>query len=172
MPQKIKIAGSLQNYSFDPSRNAWFSGKKQITDEDVLVHLIQYAKSHNIPDAGAWAESTLTKAKTTPELTTSAFMKTRMVRNRNRRIAGKYLFQNWARAVGIDIIGKLEEFMARNSLLVNRFYNMIASGYECCKKQARIAGRVMRSVFIGWDLRDEDADAVDAEVRKQGPGPV
>lgn len=45
--------------------------------------------------------------------------------------------------------------MARNSLLVNRFYNEIAAGYECCKKQARIAGRVMRSVFIGWELRDE-----------------
>ena len=87
-------------------------------------------------------------------------MKTRMVRNRNRRIAGKFLFQNWARAVGIEITGKLEDFMARHSLLVSRFYNEIAAGYECCKKQARIAGRVMRSVFIGWELRDEDADVL------------
>ena len=86
-----------------------------------------------------------------------------MVRNRNRRIAGKFLFQNWARAVGIEITGKLEDFMARHSLLVNRFYNEIAAGYECCKKQARIAGKVLRSVFIGWELRDEDADVYTTE---------
>ena len=160
------------NYSFDASKNAWKCGKKPVDEEEVLIHLIRYAKSQNIPNAGEWAESVLSEAKTMPEITTGAFMKARMVRNRNRRIAGKYLFQNWASAVGIEITGKLEDFMRRNSLLVNRFYNMIAAGYECCKKQARIAGRVMRSVFIGWELRDEDAEMVDAEVRRHAPAPV
>ena len=47
----------------------------------------------------------------------------------------------WALAVGIEITGKLEDFMARNSLLVNRFYNEIAAGYECCKRRARIHDR-------------------------------
>ena len=145
-------------YSFDHVRNAWFCGKKPVNEEDVLIFLIRFAKSQNIQNAGEYAAAALEKARAAPELTTRAFMKTRMVRNRNRRIAGKYLFQNWARAVGIEITGKLEDFMARNSLLVNRFYNEIAAGYECCKKQARIAGRVMRSVFIGWELRDEGAD--------------
>lgn len=147
-------------YSFDTSRNAWLCGRKPVTEEAVLIFLIQYAKSQNIRNAGEWAESALESAKSDPEITTSAFMKTRMVRNRNRRIAGKFLFQNWARAVGIEITGKLEDFMARHSLLVSRFYNEIAAGYECCKKQARIAGRVMRSVFIGWELREEDADVL------------
>jgi len=138
----------------------------------VLVYLIRYARAGNITDAGEWAESALIKAKSAPELTTRAFVKERMVRNRNRRIAGKHLFANWTRAVGIEITGKLEDFMARNSLLVNRFYNEIAAGYECCKKQARIAGRVMRSVFIGWELRDEDADEADRQDRRRAPKPV
>ena len=162
---QIKPVKTLKEakYSFDTARNAWFCGRKPVTEEAVLIYLIQYAKSQNIRNAGEWAESALESAKSDPEITTGAFMKTRMVRNRNRRIAGKYLFQNWARAVGIKITGKLEDFMARHSLLVNRFYNEIAAGYECCKKQARIAGRVMRSVFIGWELRDEDADVYTTE---------
>jgi len=162
---------TLQNakYSFDSARNAWFCGKKPVGEEEVLVYLIRYARARNITDAGAWAESALAEAKSAPELTARAFVKERMVRNRNRRIAGKHLFAKWARAVGIEITGKLEDFMARNSLLVNRFYNEIAAGYECCKKQARIAGRVMRSVFIGWELRDEDADEAD---RRRAPKPV
>ena len=147
-------------YSFDHVRNAWFCGRKPVTEEAVLIFLIQYAKSQNIRNAGELAESALESAKSDPEITTGAFMKARMIRNRNRRIAGKFLFQNWARAVGIEITGKLEDFMARHSLLVSRFYNEIAAGYECCKKQARIAGRVMRSVFIGWELREEDADVL------------
>ena len=157
---QIKPVKTLKEakYSFDTARNAWFCGRKPVSEEAVLIFLIQYAKSQNIRNAGEWAESALESAKSDPEITTSAFMKARMIRNRNRRIAGKYLFQNWARAVGIEITGKLEDFMARHSLLVNRFYNEIAAGYECCKKQARIAGRVMRSVFIGWELRDEDAN--------------
>jgi len=159
-------------YSFDASRNAWFCGKKPVNEEEVLVHLIRYAKSQNITDAGEWAGAAISEAKTTPELTTAGFVKAHMIRNRNRRIAGKYLFQNWARAVGIEITGRLEDFMARNSLLVNRFYNEIAAGYECCKKQARIAGRVMRSVFIGWELRDEDADEADRQDRRRIPKPV
>jgi len=138
----------------------------------VLVHLIRYAKSQGVTDAGEWAGAALAEAKTTPELTTAGFVKAHMVRNRNRRIAGKYLFQNWARAVGIEIVGRLEDFMARNSLLVARFYNEIAAGYECCKKQARIAGRVMRSVFFGWELRDEDADEADRLDRRRAPKPV
>ena len=150
-------------YSSDHVRNAWFCGRKPVSEEAVLIYLIQYAKSQNIRNAGEWAESALESAKSDPEITTGAFMKTRMIRNRNRRIAGKFLFQNWARAVGIEITGKLEDFMARHSLLVNRFYNEIAAGYECCKKQARIAGRVLRSVFIGWELRDEDADVYTTE---------
>jgi len=157
------------NYSFDPVRNAWNCGKNPVDEEEVLVHLIRYAKSKGVTDAGEWAGAALNEAKTTPELTTAGFVKAHMVRNRNRRIAGKHLFQNWARAVGIEITGKLEDFMARNSLLVNRFYNEIAAGYECCKKQARIAGRVMRSVFIGWELRDEDADEADRQVRRRIP---
>ena len=158
-------------YSFDHVRNAWFCGRKPVTEEAVLIFLIQYAKSQNIRNAGEWAESALESAKSDPEITTGAFMKTRMVRNRNRRIAGKFLFQNWARAVGIEITGKLEDFMARHSLLVNRFYNEIAAGYECCKKQARIAGRVMRSVFIGWELRDEDTEKVTRRPPKPVPAP-
>ena len=159
---QIKPVRTLKEakYSFDHVRNAWFCGRKSVSEEAVLIFLIQYAKSQNIRNAGEWAESALESAKSDPEITTGAFMKTRMVRNRNRRIAGKFLFQNWARAVGIEITGKLEDFMARHSLLVSRFYNEIAAGYECCKKQARIAGKVLRSVFIGWELREEDADVL------------
>lgn len=155
-----------EKYSFDSARNVWKCGKKPIDDEEVLIHLIQYAKSQNIANAGEWAEKEFIRAKSAPEITTSAFVKERMVRNRNRRIAGKYLFAEWCSSVGIEIIGKLEDFMKRNSLLVSRFYNQIAAGYECCKKQARVAGRVMRSVFIGWELRDEDAEERSAEARR------
>ena len=171
MTSKIRPVKTLKEakYSFDHVRNAWFCGRKPVTEEAVLIFLIQYAKSQNIRNAGEWAESALESAKSDPEITTGAFMKTRMVRNRNRRIAGKFLFQNWARAVGIEITGKLEDFMARHSLLVSRFYNEIAAGYECCKKQARIAGRVMRSVFIGWELRDEDIERVNRKPPKPIP---
>ena len=162
---QIKPVRTLKEakYSFDHVRNAWFCGRKPVTEEAVLIYLIQYAKSQNIRNAGEWAESALESAKSDPEITTGAFMKARMVRNRNRRIAGKFLFQNWARAVGIEIpteTGELEMYMRRHSLIVRRFYDEIAAGYECCKKRARIAGRVMRSVFIGWELRDEDTEKV------------
>ena len=161
-------------YSFDTARNAWFCGRKPVTEEAVLIFLIQYAKSQNIRNAGEWAESALESAKSDPEITTSAFMKARMVRNRNRRIAGKYLFQNWARAVGIEIpteTAELEMYMRRHSLIVRKFYDEVAAGYECCKKRARIAGRVMRSVFIGWELRDEDTEKVTRRPPKPVPAP-
>ena len=144
--------------------------RKQVPEEEVLIHLIRYAKSQNIRSAGDWAESALESAKSEPEITTTAFMK-RMVRNRNRRIAGKFLFQNWARAVGIEIPdapGELEMYMRRHSLIVRRFYDEIAVGYECCKKRARIAGKVLRSVFIGWELRDEDIE----KVNRKPPKPI
>jgi len=171
---KVKPARIIQNanYSFDSLRNAWFRGKKPVNEEDVLVWLIRYAKGQNVLNAGEWAAKALESAKQTPELTTGAFVKARMVRNRNRRTAGKYLFQNWAHAVGIEIVGSLEDFMRRHSLVVARFYNEIARGFACCKKQARIAGRVMRSVFFGWDLRDEEAEAVDAELRARPPADI
>ena len=98
-------------------------------------------------------------------------MKARMVRNRNRRIAGKFLFQNWARAVGITIPdgdGELEMYMRRHSLIVRRFYYEVAAGYECCKKRARVAGEVLRSVFIGWELRDDDME----KVNRKSPKPI
>jgi len=168
MSKTKEATKELQNakYSFDSSRNAWFCGKKPIEEEEVLIHLIRYAKSQNIEWAGEWAKSELETAKMTPELTTARFVKAHMVRNRNRRIAGKYLFLRWAKEVGIEIVGKLDDFMRKNSLIVNRFYNEIAAGYECCRKQARAAGRVMRSVFIGWDLRDEDTEEIEAEARR------
>ena len=159
-------------YSFDSIRSTWFKGKKPIQEEEVLIHLIKYAKSENIKDAGDWAEMELESAKSDPEITTTAFVKSRMVRNRNRRIAGKYLFQNWARAVGIEIpdgTGELEMYMRRHSLIVRRFYDEVAAGYECCKKRARIAGQVLRSVFIGWELRDEDVERVNREPPKSIP---
>ena len=91
---------ALQNakYSFSTPRNAWYCGKKPADEEDVLIFLIRFAKSQNIPNAGEYATAALTKARAAPELTTSAFVKNCMVRNQNRRTAGKYLFQNWARA--------------------------------------------------------------------------
>ena len=159
------------NYSFDIRRNTWFKGRKSVSEEDVLIYLIRYAKSQNIRNAGEWAENALESAKSDPEITTSVFMKARMVRNRNRRIAGKYLFLNWTRAVGIEIpdgIGELEMYMRRHSLIVRRFYDEIAAGYECCKKRARIAGEVLRSVFIGWELRDEDIE----KVNRKPPKPI
>ena len=158
-------------YSFDSVNNSWIWGKKPISEEDVLIHLIRYAKSQNIRNAGEWAESALESAKSDPEMTTSAFMKARMVRNRNRRIAGKYLFQNWARAVGIEIpdgTGELEMYMRRHSLVVRRFYDEITAGYNYCKKRARIAGEVLRSVFIGWELKDEDME----KVNRKPPKPI
>ena len=160
------------NYSFDIRWNTWYKGRKSVSEEDVLIHLIHYAKSQNIRNAGEWAETALESAKSDPEITTGAFIKARMVRNRNRRIAGKYLFQNWACAVGIAIPdgpGELESFMRRHSLIVRRFYDEIAAGYNCCKKRARIAGQVLRSVFIGWELRDEDTEMVNRKPPKPIP---
>ena len=174
MISKIRLVKTLKEakYSFDTARNAWYCGRKPVSEEDVLIHLIRYAKSQNIRNAGEWAESALESAKSDPEITTSAFMKARMIRNRNRRTAGKYLFLNWARAVGITIPdggGELEMYMRRHSLIVRRFYDEIAAGYDCCKKRARIAGQVLRSVFVGWELRDEDTEMVNRKPPKPIP---
>ena len=171
---QIKPVRTLKEakYSFDHVRNAWFCGRKPVSEEAVLIFLIQYAKSQNIRNAGEWAESALESAKSDPEITTGAFMKTRMIRNRNRRIAGKFLFQNWARAVGIEIpteTAELEMYMRRHSLVVRRFYDEVAAGYECCKKRARIAGRVVRSVFIGWELREEETEMMNRKPPKPIP---
>ena len=174
---KIQPAKTLKeaNYSFDSVRNTWIKGRKSVSEEEVLIRLIRFAKAEGIKDAGEWAETALESAKSDPEITTGAFVKSRMVRNRNRRIAGKFLFQNWARAVGIEIpdgTGELEMYMRRHSLIVRRFYDEIAAGYNCCKKRARIAGQVLRSVFIGWELREENTDAADCAQRRRPPKPV
>ena len=177
MTSTIRLVKTLKEakYSFNAVRNAWFCGRKPVDEEDVLIHLIRYAKSQNISNAGEWAESALESAKSDPEITAVRFMKTRMIRNRNRRIAGKYLFRNWASLVGIEIpdgTGELEMYMRRHSLIVRRFYDEVAAGYECCKKRARIAGKVLRSVFIGWELRDEDVEATDRDQRRRPPKPL
>ena len=179
MTSTIQLVKTLKEakYSFDPARNVWICGRKPVPEEDVLIHLIRYAKSQDIRNAGDWAETALESAKSDPEITAGAFMKAHMVRNRNRnrRIAGKFLFQNWARAVGIEIpteTGELEMYMRRHSLVVRRFYDEVAAGYECCKKRARIAGKILRSVFIGWELREEDTDAADRDQRRRRPKPV
>ncbi len=173
----IQVVKSLKaaNYSFATNRNTWYKSRKSVSEEEVLIYLIQYAKSQSIHNAGEWAESALESAKSDPEITISAFMKARMIRNRNSRIAGKYLFLNWTRAVGIEIpdgTGKLEMYMRRHSLIVRRFYDEIAAGYNCCKKRARIAGQVLRSVFIGGELRNEDPDVPDRAQCKRHPKPV
>ena len=174
MTSTIQLVKTLKEarYSFDSSRNTWICGRKPVPEEYVLIYLIRYAKSQGNRNAGEWAESALESAKSDPEITTGTFMKARMVRNRNRRIAGKYLFLNWARAVGIEIPdgeGELEMYMRRHSLIVRRFYDEIAAGYECCKKRARIAGEVLRSVFIGWELRDENMERVNRKPPKPIP---
>lgn len=140
-------------YSFDASRNAWFCGKNPIDEEEVLICLIQCAKSQHIRDAGAWAESELSKMKKEPTITARTWAKKRIIRNRNNRIAGKYLFASWCHTVGIEIIGELKDFMIRNSLLVARFYNEMATVFGHYKKEARIMGEVCKSVFFGIDIR-------------------
>ena len=159
------------DYSYTPLSNAWQKGKTPVEEEDALIFLIRYAKSQNIPNAGDWAARGIAAAKSAPETTARAFVKTRIRRNRNRRIAGKELFQQWAGMVGIEIpdgAGELEMYMRRHSLIVRRFYDEIAAGYNFCKKRARIAGKVLRSVFIGWELRDEDIE----KVNRKPPKPI
>ena len=68
--------------------------------------------------------------------------------------------------------GELEMYMRRHSLVVRRFYDEVAAGYECCKKRARIAGKVLRSVFIGWELRNEDTETVNRKPRPWEPIPL
>jgi len=146
---------ALQNakYSFDSARNAWFCGKKPIEEEEILIKLIKSAKSQNIRNAGEYAERELNRIKQSPETTARVFAKKNIVRNRNNRMVGKYLFARWCGSVGIEIVGKLEEFMVRNSLLVARFYNELSAIFGSYKKQARVLGKVSNSVFFGIDIR-------------------
>ena len=113
-------------------------------------------------------------AKSSPELTTSAFMKAHTVRNRNHRTAGKYLFAEWCKEAGITIEGSIEEFARRNSLLVCRFYNELSEAGYHIRKQARVIGQVLRSVFLGIEIIDESQEADPhqsrtAEAKKQVP---
>jgi len=141
------------NYSFDAGRNQWYAGKQPVNEEEILIKLIKSAKSQNIRNAGEYAERELNRIKQSPETTARVWSKKHLIRNRNNRIAGKYLFESWCGSVGIQITGKLEDFMVRNSLLVSRFYNEIAAVFGSYKKQARVLGKVSNSVFFGIDIR-------------------
>ena len=149
-----------EKYSYNPVTQVWKRGK-EVVDEgyDVLACIIRWARDHTtVRDKGAFGYTVLESAKISPELTVSSFSKQRTVRNRNKRIAGKHLFRAWCAAVDVAIVGSLEDFMRRNSLLVKRFYDCLANGMNCVKKRARILGALAASVFFGWDIIDEEEE--------------
>lgn len=144
-----------ERYTYDPSRDEWKQGKKAVEEENVLIFLIQFARTRKIQFAGDFGQAALSEVKQFPEISATGFTKECTVRDRNCRTAGKHLFAAWCRRVGIEIVGTLESFMVRNSLLVKRFYDSISGFCGQFRARARVAGQLFSSVVCGIRLKDE-----------------
>ena len=148
-----------ENYSFDVISQTWKCGKIPVEEWNIQEFIILWAREHTtIRDKGVFAVEMVTAAKIQPEITYQSFTKKCTARNRCSRLIGKHLFAAWCKATGILIEGSLESFMIRNSLLVKRFYDLLANGMNCIKKRARIFGGLASNVFIGWALREDEEE--------------
>jgi len=159
-PKCKKLARSTllaKNYSYNPTKKEWKCRKNVVEECDILVEVIQWSQKNNtFCEHGLFAEELLTESKTLPEFTYSYFIKSKTTHDRGSRISGIELFASYCRYADISIIGSLSEFVAKNSLLVKRLYDLLANGVSCVRKRARIFGKLCSSVFIGWDLKDDD----------------
>ena len=148
-----------ENYSFDVISQTWKCGKIPVEEWNIQEFIILWAREHTtIRDKGVFAVEMVNAAKIQPEITYQSFTKKCTARNRCSRLIGKHLFAAWCKATGILIEGSLESFMIRNSLLVKRFYDLLANGMNCIKKRARIFGGLASNVFIGWALREDEEE--------------
>ena len=147
----------VENYSFDVISQTWKCGKIPVEEWNIQEFVILWAREHTtIRDKGVFAIEMVNAAKIQPEITYQSFTKKCTARNRCSRLIGKHLFAAWCKATGILIEGSLESFMIRNSLLVKRFYDLLANGMSCVKKRARVLGGLASNVFIGWALCEEE----------------
>lgn len=164
-------------FTYDPIAGQWYQRRTAVPAETVQIFLVKVGKSLGKREPGTWATDILDTAYIEPELTFEAFRKARMVRNRNRRLAGKNIFAAWCDFCGLSAPegeGELESYIARKSLRARRLYDAIcATGFGQCSPRARVMGAVMRSVFFGWALRDRSAERVEAEIMEhlQAVGP-
>ena len=148
-----------ENYSFDITSQTWKCGKIPVEEWNIQEFVILWAREHTtIRDKGVFAVEMVNAAKIQPEITYQSFTKKCTARNRCSRLIGKHLFAAWCKATSIHIEGSLESFMIRNSLLVKRFYDLLANGMNCIKKRARVFGGLASNVFVGWALREDSEE--------------
>lgn len=153
-------------FSYDPIADQWYQGKKAVDREDVQIFLVKCGKSLGKREPGSWAMNILDSAFCEPELTMDAFRKARMVRNRNRRLSGKQVFAAWCDFIGLGVSEEdMDTYISRKSLRARRLYDSICgTGFGHFSPRARVMGRLLRSVFLGWELRDAATEKVEAEI--------
>lgn len=159
-----------RGFSYDYVRDQWYDGKKKVAEENVLIFLIKTAKSYNKPEAGSVANKWLHLAKTEPIICFARFKKLRLRRNRNRRIAGKDLYAAFREDVGdplSDDPNRRASELTTWCMHIRRFYDLVSDGgYATCRSRGRMAGKVLRSVFIGIELVDAAVERIRAEAEE------
>lgn len=167
-PFHIRILAD-RGISYDFVHDKWYQGKKEMSEDDVLVFLITCAKSERKyrSEAGVYAQKWLYLAKHDPSVCFSAFKKFRIRRNRNRRIAGKDLYAAFREEIGDPLSDNPDRRASELKtwcMHIARFYDALTDGgYSRCRTRARIAGKVLRSVFIGVELIDAKSERVRKE---------
>lgn len=158
-----------RGFSYDYVHEQWYDGKQKVEEDDVLIFLISCAKSERSyrREAGVYAQKWLYLAKKEPAICFAAFKKARLIRNRNRRVAGKDLYAAFREETGdplSDDPDRRASELTTWCMHIRRFYDLVADGgYSRCRTRARVAGKVLRSVFIGLELRDAKSERVREE---------
>jgi hypothetical protein len=162
----VKTDLLAQGYTYHPTKKRWKCGKKKIDHETMLVGVIKWSRTNSpFKEHGLFAHAVLKDLTKDPDFTASSYIKSRIIQKRGNRISGKEVFFEYCKLTGIEIIGTVEEFAAKNSHKVKKIYDHLAGcfPYISISKRARIFGKLFSSVFIGIALRG------DTETRSVSP---
>ena len=149
-----------RGYSYNLFNRCWKCDKRSVDYETIFLDLLQWSRANNqFREHGLFAKQVLSEIPQDPDFTGSAYIKSRIVRQRGSRVSGKRLFSAFCKDAGIEIIGTIEAFMVRNNHIVKRFYDYLANHLPnvTITKCARIFSKLCSSVFSGIALRTKDA---------------
>jgi len=162
----VKIYLLTQGYTYNPAKKRWKCGKKKIDHETMLVGVIIWSRANSpFKEHGLFAQETLKDLIKDPDFTARSYIESQVIQKRGNRISGKEVFAEYCKLTGIEIIGTVEDFAAKNSHKLKQFYDRLAGcfPYVSISKRARIFGKLFSSVFIGIALRG------DTETRSVSP---
>ena len=154
----VKLYLISEHYSYNNIKKQWKIGKQTVDYETIYITVLQWSRTNNrFREHGLFTEEILAEVIKDPDFTCHSCIKSNIIRRRGSRISGKEIFLVFCKHTGIEIIGTIDEFIAKNSHIVKKFYDYLAKyfPYVSLLKRARIFGKLCSSVFVGLALRDD-----------------